>query len=143
MHPYQSVLTTFTSFLKKKNISYHFEIRSNWNSNTANYRKKIRRWISTKSHEESVLDINHVPLKYGEQGSFSISHCEDLGGALILKNATAGLDLEASRRITSQIKQKLELKNEKYLNVPADIMWVIKEAAFKANQKKNEYRIPN
>ncbi len=136
MHSYHSVITPIASFLKKNRIFYQLELRSNWNSNTVNYRKRIRRWMFKKSYDESVLDINHVPLKYGEYGSYSISHCEDLGGALIVKNGTAGLDVECSERITEGIKQKLELKNEEKLGVPADIMWVIKEAAFKANQKK-------
>lgn len=111
------------------------DIRNNWNSNTVNYRHRIRRWLFKKSYDESVMDINQIPFGYGQEGSYSISHCEDLGGAIIVKNGIVGLDFETSSRIHSRIQQKLELKNEQPLRVPADIMWVIKEAAFKANQK--------
>lgn len=83
---------------------------------------------------EDALDLRNVPQKIGvptKDYYSSLSHTEELG-LFVLDTAPIGVDYETKDRIKKEIIERVCTKEEMNLHTNIQLLWSIKEAAFKA-----------
>lgn len=139
-----SILETFQN-VSRRGLGLdglHFVLREDYGSQSADHRARIREDIFRRirlggpqlSHEaeEKLGDLNHPPQAPGQL--ISISHCRNLGGyAWLAQTGRLGFDVEELTRLKVATVQRVSTPSEfALLPEPATLLWVAKEAAFKA-----------
>jgi phosphopantetheinyl transferase len=91
------------------------EIRSDWSTKNKAHRLAIRKHLAERlqfhgaifGDLHSVMNLQEVPIFNGH--AFSISHCPDLGGLVLLphSNLSLGLDIELASRVTMPVVEKV------------------------------------
>lgn len=83
---------------------------------------------------EDVLDLRNVPQKIGnEERNYycSLSHTEDVG-VFVIDSQPIGVDFENRTRIKQEVVARICHKQEMALNPDFQIVWSMKESAFKS-----------
>lgn len=108
----------------------------NWGSANQNHRAEIRSCLAndfsnhfSRAQLARLNDLNWLPE--ASDGSFSISHCEQLGGFAFSK-FKAGFDVEVITRVSARILKRTATDGEIAACPVPEFLWVAKEAGFKA-----------
>lgn len=83
---------------------------------------------------EDALDLRNVPQKIAVPNKdhySSLSHTEEIG-VFVLDSSPVGVDIENCDRIQKDIVKRVSKDSELNLNSNYQLLWSIKEAAFKA-----------
>ncbi len=83
---------------------------------------------------EDALDLRNVPQKIGVPGKdlySSLSHTEDVG-VFVLDSSPVGVDFENRVRIQKSVVERICQDKELTLDPNFQLLWSIKEAAFKS-----------
>lgn len=122
---------------------------TNWGSLEANHRAEIRydlvNWLQrhgeiSQVEVSSLLNLQDRPRL--PRYAISISHCPSAGGWAIQERAThLGLDIEVRSRVSSAIVGRLSTASELAEAPEPALLWVAKEAGFKAFQSHQPVRL--
>jgi phosphopantetheinyl transferase (holo-ACP synthase) len=94
-----------------------------------NYLKETKKFVF-----EDALDLRNVPQKFGGPDKdyySSLSHTDEIG-VFAVDSYPIGIDYENKDRIKKEIVERVCIKDELNLSSDFQILWSIKEAAFKA-----------
>jgi phosphopantetheinyl transferase (holo-ACP synthase) len=127
------------------NLCIH--IKSEWASVNEDYRLKIRENLYNKISQNSTVskgelsDLSRIPEH--SDCHISISHCRTFGGyTYIPKPHIIGFDVESLQRVTNKIANRISNPKDNIdSNVNPAIVWVAKEAAFKAIQNLTSIKV--
>ncbi len=119
-----------------KDPQFKISLNTQWSSEAANYRIKIREHLSTVesslfTREQAIqlYDLNQRPAAF--QGFISISHCKNIGG-FSYSTLAHGFDVEEIKRIADPIIIRTSSEQERLEAPHIKLLWVAKEAAYKA-----------
>jgi len=139
-------VTTLTAFQNASRTGLrlddlHFVLQAEWGARHAGHRGLIRedviRTLSnrglrlTREQLELFRDLDHPPTH--PDIAISISHCRALGGyAWTTQPGLIGFDIEETSRINPKTAERISVPEE-FSQAPSPaVLWVAKEAAFKA-----------
>ncbi len=107
-----------------------------WNAKSTQYRLQIRQFMEKEftanfSRKQLALlnDLNWIPQ--AEDGYFSISHCNTMGG-FSFSQFQHGFDIEELRRISVNVLRRTCSEEEINTCLKPEFLWVAKEAGIKA-----------
>ncbi|MBL7543925.1 MAG: hypothetical protein JNL11_08920 [Bdellovibrionaceae bacterium] len=142
-----SVITPIKDFISSQlGADFHIEIMSFKTQSSDPFEKKTKnrfdlrtRFYNYLKEEknfvfEDVLDLRNVPQSIavpGREYYSSLSHTEDTG-VFVLDSSPIGVDYENRERILQDIVKRVSRESEFNLNPDFQLLWSIKEAAFKA-----------
>lgn len=114
------------------------DIRREWSSTRSSARQAIREAVSAellaiglREDASAVLDLTKIPRP--KLARVSISHCPLAGGFALSRSAKAlGLDLEDPLRVRDEVISRISAREEIERAPARKLLWVAKEAAFKA-----------
>ncbi len=127
----------------EKHARYHLgepfielDMKSEWSSQTAGYRQRIRQYIFDRyCQEDRILNLEEPPDL--SKGAISISHGKTLGGfAYIPHQGCIGFDIEEHRRLNKDNLKGYSANKKEESEAPThSALWTAKEAAFKCLRK--------
>lgn len=90
-----------------------------------------------QEEKDTLLDLNKQPKSTFT--SLALSHCPTLGGIVFCfnKKIALGFDVERTSRVTHKTIKRISEQKELSLAPQPSLLWVAKEAAFKAVPNKN------
>lgn len=91
-------------------------------------------------NSQQMLDLNQIPRL--SKGDVSLSHCPKFQGLMISqKDGCIGFDIEDPDRVTSELALRVSDEEQLQRAPNPAILWVAKEAAFKALSKSHGARL--
>jgi len=117
-------------------LSFKIELNINWGAQSPNHRIQIREHLFEEEaeHFSSINKFNLYNLQMlpqAQDGYFSISHCQKIGGYAFAKGEV-GFDIEEKIRVSEPIIIRTSTADEIKMAPQKKFLWVAKEAAFKA-----------